>query len=217
MSTGTDGWKPENGDGRVKFGHKARQWMAGLIRARLVAEYRKRGVVWEADQLDAVVAWYEPWVCVSEDLESLGIETPYYATWVPTDSYRGSGFSTGEWRVLWYEVLRDLPEAVVAVARTIDAKWIHSLEDWLRADLAGTLHYGGAKGGTDRLDQHQRLELMDATYRRRKSWPRICADCGESRPPAKLNAKRCRECVELRKQKRTGAETQQQKSSAGGT
>lgn len=119
-----------------------------------------------------------------------------YVLWRPEAEYRGPGYAAGAWALRRDIVAEDFPEAVREgfrrMAREKDAPALASLDDWLRADAAGTLHYRGAPGGSVYLDAATRAGLARA--RSRRPWPRACADCGESFRPSRTDARRCPSC-----------------------
>jgi len=129
-----------------------------------------------------------------------------YVVWRPETEYRGPGYAAGAWVIRRERVVADFREAVRAgfrrVAREKDAAVLTSLDDWLRADAAGTLHYCGAPGGSVSLDEDTRAALARARSRRLPP-PRACGDCGESFRPTRANARRCPACLAHAKAHRT--------------
>jgi len=49
-------------------------------------------------------------------------------------------------------------------------KTLRSLNDWLRADIQGTVK--GVKGGDDAISDEQWTSLVEAAEDRRKRWPK---------------------------------------------
>lgn len=185
MSLHRTGWKGED-DGRVRFGRKAKLWLASAIRERLTATDEKHPEPRVYGQeLEDIVAWY----CE---------EPMFYVTWVPAAEYRGRGFSHGAWQLDYAAINRDfkLGRKVCLVRRTleIDNARIKSLDEWLRADIAGTLKCPGRFGGTEELSAEVVKNLSSAAANRRKRWPRRCVQCDRSFKPDHHKATRCPSC-----------------------
>lgn len=130
-----------------------------------------------------------------------------YVVWRPDAEYRGKGYAAGAWAIRRDTLAEDFPEAVRVgfrrVAREKDAAALTSLEAWLRADAAGTLHYKGAPGGSVELDDTTRARQLCRAYARRRLWPRACGECGESFRPSRADTKRCPSCLAHAKARRT--------------
>jgi hypothetical protein len=209
MSSVGEAWKDEDPqDGKPKFGRKAQRW----FRARLLQHLRELQV--EPALLDALADWYVE-------------ETTLYVRWVPATRYSGKGFALGGWELHDDRVLADLLtglEAVRATVATAAANAFTSLDEWLAADLAGTIPaYGYQLGGSPRLPEALRGKLKSATWRRDLLRPRECPDChgawrvrtvqwkvgGVGIAGHDRDAKRCHEC---RKADRTTKHTTKQKA-----
>jgi hypothetical protein len=85
-----------------------------------------------------------------------------------------------------------------------DAARIHSLEDWLRADIEGTLQCRSHASGTDAIggaDRETLYYVWDRAEIRQRSWPRLCVTCRqEYRPDAERgNVRSCVPCLDARR------------------
>lgn len=185
--------RPENGDHTpMKFGRRARAWLTRLLTGSFT------GIEWFRSHPDVTaeqfVAWY--------------LESPTrYVTWVDAEEYRGKGYANGAWTVAWDVVRADwfqaLQELRDAAARARDAEQFLTLDDWLRAEVAGDLVYRGARGGTERIPDELRSRSMRLAEDRRRQWPIACA-CGKSFVRDRANARRCAECREAARNLRRG-------------
>ncbi|MBK7907546.1 MAG: hypothetical protein IPJ78_13430 [Gemmatimonadetes bacterium] len=191
-------WKmDETPERRPKFGRRALAWFRSAVRYGVRSANAPRGVDPD-DFRERLVDWF-----ASDHFAYVG--------WVPHDEYRGMGYPTGAWRLDQPAILRDLPNAVQAVqdecARLMLAR-LSSLEDWLAADLSGTLP-AAPGGGATALPSAVRDGLRVAAHGRRERSPRLCPDCGRTwRPRTRIVAgsawrvfvgndrlaKRCPEC-----------------------
>lgn len=117
--------------------------------------------------------------------------------------FRGRGFSHGAWILDMDAINADLALAkdqlCRARLRAIDAEVIHSLDDYLRADIEGTLAYAGAEGGSGMIETELQNELSAKAWKRRMRWPRKCTACGESFTPDRRTAARCPTCLAERR------------------
>lgn len=183
----TTDWEGKEDDGRTRFGRKARLWFAHALRASFTEETDDHKRVIQDDDLDEFVAWY------CEDPER-------YVEWQPEDTYRGRRFAAGGWAINNGIVNADYDQAREEIERArlraIDAAHISSLDDWLRADIAGTLQFPGCRGGTWGWDQSPEVQssLAAAARLRRRNWPRRCRGCGESFKADHHKARRCPTC-----------------------
>lgn len=171
---------PWNDNGpRPRFGRRARLWFFRSICYHLPAQCQKHRI---GEQVF-------PEVDVEKFAAALLESAERYVEWVPEDGYRGSGYYTGEWRVLWWSVVANVYREGHRFAPEI------ALEEWLRRDLAGFAPTGAPEASVGDL-------LGDAASERaavrRREWPRACS-CGESFRPKRRNAKHCPACVAARK------------------
>jgi hypothetical protein len=157
-------------DGRTKFGRRAGAW----YRQRIADFLRSNGglfgiAVGEIDDLAAELVNY-----YVEDSR-----LPWYGRWVAEEHYRGRRYSAGFWTLDERLLLAELPQEIMQLrrskARESDKARLASLDDWLRADIAGTLQFGGEKGGAPNLlpELRSKMRLAAKVRRRRK-----CAKCG---------------------------------------
>ena len=138
---------------------------------------KKSGIVWELSVVEMLLEWY---------LERAHI----YSQWIEDHEYRGSRFSHGAWHCDVAAVQRDVPIAFGHVDQALDATRFTTLDEWLEADLAGTLYYRGSEGGMSRVARENRPAA------RRK-----CA-CGEKFVPKRRRARRCEKCLALARTER---------------
>lgn len=137
-----------------------------------------------------------------------------YVHWTPSIHYHGRGFAMGHWEVYWGEVEEDFGRAVVEAKRAHAAQAlapIASLEEWLAADLAGTLP-AAPVGGSVALSGDLRARLYFSRLKREPKVPdvRRCPSCSVDwtvRVESKyfgldLHSKRCPACREQARQKR---------------
>jgi hypothetical protein len=184
----------EDSDGIPHFGRKGKQWLARHLRTWLL---QNGGTIpWRMviGEVTPIVEWF--------------CEQPLrYIMWKDATEYHGKGYSFGAWIVHWDIVKDDLADGLQKLraqkAQAADASRITSLDDWLRADIGGTLEYRGAQGGTAQLSKELRERLARAALRRRRYWHRACDDCGESFVPKRRNGRRCEECLARRTGKMT--------------
>lgn len=186
-------WKGRDDDGRVRFGTRARLWLERRMRQELerynngTAPTKRYGVLpITQDDVVGLVPWF------MED-------ATHYVEWIFYDDYAGARYTRGAWRFNAETVKRDIPQGMEALrdraAHTADAKAVATLDDWLRADMAGTLQHAGWLGGAEdmRLTPAERADLSDKAFARRYNWPKACATCGESfRGGEYKNCKACR-------------------------
>jgi hypothetical protein len=165
--------RDENG---LPFGRRAQGWLRRQIRSWLeTAEGADEEKV--AELLD----WY--------------METPLrYVNWKDCDEYHGRGFSMGAWTVDWPTVREDFDLGRTRLAeREAQARdyalGIRTLDDWLRADIAGTLTHPGAIGGM--------LFVADSLRYRGRTLRRM-APCDACRKVFKLDRRNARNCPDCR-------------------
>jgi hypothetical protein len=118
--------------------------------------------------------------------------------WVPSDEYRGVGFTNGTWRVNTEVFCAALESCISKATReadaALDAPHCASLDVWLAAHAAGTLRSRGAVGGSAHFSPALRCRLFDAAWARSKTWPVRCRGCGESFTPERRRLVRCPTC-----------------------
>ncbi len=137
---------------------------------------------------------------LQEDLLSWYLEdSSLYVSWVPTPAYFGPKHACGSWKVETEIVERDYLLGWKTVRRRnarIHDPAFSTLDEWLRADAAGTLRDPGHPGGKFEMDLplQDHARLLSASYKRRKSWPQSCPQCGESFRKKVSNQKRCDNC-----------------------
>jgi hypothetical protein len=122
--------------------------------------------------------------------------------WVPSENYKGSGFTHGSWKLVPEWFVKELRHCADEVRREleaeVDAEHHRSLDAWLEADRKGLLKARGAKGGlrVSSLPDGLYGTLLRARYERWRTWPRNCRRCGESfRPnPPNKSIRTCPDC-----------------------
>lgn len=186
-------WKGRDDDGLVRFGTRARLWLERRMRQELekynngTAPTKRYGVLpITQDDVVGLVPWF------MED-------ATHYVEWIFYDDYAGARYTRGAWRFNAETVKRDIPQGMEELrdraAHAADAATVATLDDWLRADMAGTLQHAGWLGGAKdmRLTPEERRGLNYSALTRRYRWPKACATCGESfRDGSCKNCKACR-------------------------
>jgi hypothetical protein len=172
-------WKDKD-DEPVRFNRKAQAWLRRNIRSTIFApstddpefpfESKHDGVLWNATVVNWLLDWY--------------LERPLrYVRWEDATEWRGRGFSSGAWVYVETAVLTDRKEGVAVVDKRIDESHCATLDEWLRADIAGELLYAGAPSGMERVTTENR-----APSKRR-------CECGARFLPSRRNGRRCCACV----------------------
>lgn len=194
-------WNPQD-ERHVKLGKRALCWLGRRIKQELerylnatAPTTRYGALTITGDDIAALVPWF--------------LEDPMrYVRWISHDNYAGKRFSTGVWRFNADAVKGDIVQGMTVLrdkaTRAADAQTVATLDDWLRADTAGTLKYVGAKGGGEsmRLGPDERRKLFQNALVRRAYWPRPCSLCGEMfRNPAH-GQKRCPACLAAKRSAR---------------
>ncbi len=172
-------------DGRAKFGRRARAWFLEAVYAYLTVP-TKPGAAPVVE--DADTAW-----AIARRLQ---LNAPELVYWQPMDRYSGRGFSTGSYQLRLAAILqaveviaREMKDAALAKA----SAHITTLDEWLAADLAGTLPRG-AEGGAAKIPAHDREWLaIYAAARRNTITP--CATCGMRFKRAHMKRRNCPSCV----------------------
>lgn len=178
------GWKGEGDGGEVgdkpRFGRKGRRWLARCIKEKLQEMKTKEngpardGMEWDTD---ALVQWF--------------MQKPRrFVKWENADEYRGKSYTTGAWVVVWDKVNKTIPTAISEA----ENEPIESLDDWLRADLEGTL-ISAIDGGAHNLPGKLRRQLAQSARARRMLIPLVCVDCRVEFPRRKGYPKRCPKCA----------------------
>jgi hypothetical protein len=189
-----DSWRG-SGDGRIKFGPKARAWLERVMRSDLEENS------WGLDRCEV-----EPLVRLL--LEQYGYER--YVYWSDYTEYRGKGWACGCWTFFVEQLRSDTHGPVLwelrnGAAKAADAERITSLDDWLRADAAGTLQFKGEQGGTGELSRVLKTKLRLARERRYKKLPRLCPKCRAEFVPNRTNTLKCESCRGITRRHSTGS------------
>lgn len=193
-------WKDrprDDDDGRPKFGRKARAWLARhiekAIRQHFDASWHDEGGI------RRLVGWY--------------MQNPQrYVRWEDSEEYRGSGYSNGHWTVVSDAITGDEDAAVrecnAAIARECleaDAQHFPTLDDWLRADIAGELAYAGAEGGMP----HAQRTTVPGDLRPK------CRSCGKHFERDKWQSKNCADCIAAAKSVRRARQPSKYRTADG--
>jgi hypothetical protein len=189
----------------LPLGRKATRWFRFRIAAWLeqYATQGGAGVVTKPDVLAALVEWYA--------------EMPRrYLKWVAAERYFGSRYSSGGWELIPRVILQDLGDGIVEATRVASAAAnakFASLDEWLRADMNGSLAYSPEGGSSDLTKECRESLAFRALLRRSKvkvRTPKVCPSCGASwvarhgdNFPRDIRAKRCPDCREASSHKRT--------------
>lgn len=176
-------WKGEESEGFPKFGKKARQWFLRSLRANL----KEKCFLRAKDELESIVQW-------------LAADPTAYVTWIDDEQYHGRRYSNGAWVIDWKAIAEGCDAALADSTATAERSRLRTLDDWLRADLDGSLKHIPA-GGSVSLNQEVREQLAETARARRRTWPIGCVDCGETflrRPGSRGKPIRCPPCLELR-------------------
>jgi hypothetical protein len=199
-----ESWKGDDySDDPSKIGPDVRQWFTllvsktlkrqvgadgednAIVQCRLIVESHLKG-----DE-QAVIDW-------------LTSRIDRFTIFVPLAEYRGDNYAMGGWQVRWnaiHRVIADVCCEIVEAKRVArDAARYPTLDDWLRADIAGTLRHRGADGGMGKVPGKVRGRLKREASARRlallRSTAIVCA-CGASFTPDRANATRCDKCRDL--------------------
>jgi hypothetical protein len=149
-------WRGESDDA-PRFTRGARRWFAQHIRAAIETEPQATAIYeLRPEEIGQVVGWLQE-------------RYTEYVSYLPTEEYRGRGWSHGAWvvdraalktgwRLALNTIRGDEGEAEASVT--------DSLDEWLRADIAGTVQ--GVKGGDAAIPDEQWASLAGAADARRK-------------------------------------------------
>lgn len=139
-----------------------------------------RVVIWYCDRLDQFVVHVEP-----------------DAIWVSEWEYDDERIQYSEERVSGkaFTVVRGAEQALAAVR---EFKTYDNLDSWLGALLAGKLERTAPSEPKGHNMVADAGEFLAAMWKRRRSWPRPCADCGQEFRPDRANVKRCPTCRSTR-------------------
>ena len=125
----------------------------------------------------------------------------HFVAWYPERFYRGADRDNGAWGIREQAVDANVKHGLVSAWARYDAEQrehdrneFATLDDWLAADVAGTLKAPGAKGGSAKLPHVARMRLHSKAFARRERWPLPCANCGTSFRPTKRGMKYCSAC-----------------------
>lgn len=176
-------WSEDGDDGLPTFGRKARAWFLRSLRANL----REKCPLRVNDELEPIVQW-------------LAADPRRYVEWLDDEQYRGRRYSNGAWVIDWKAVAEGFHAALADIVTAAECERLRTLDDWLRADLDGSLKYVRA-GGSGSLSREVREQLAETARARRRTWPIGCVDCGKTfrrRPRARGKPIRCAHCLELR-------------------
>lgn len=171
--------RSEDDDGLPKFGKKARKWFLRLLRAKL-----------EGNRFDITDEELEPVIA-----RFAGDPMPY-VKWKDSDQYHGGQYSNGSWTIDWSAVVEGCASALRELRADAEMARFPTLDDWLHAEVEGTLPASCARGGSAKLPKKLRRELQTAARIRRKNRPRICRGCRSEFTPTCNRALRCRKCIE---------------------
>lgn len=203
-------WTTDRQNPQPPFGRKAARWFRARLAAYLeeVAFRDAARKVTSRDLLPHAVEWYAS-------------QPRRFVRWVAATRYSGPGFASGGWELAADAVLDAFPQALTeaqrAAAAAVSAQF-STLDEWLAADLAGTIARAPL-GGSASLDAETRTKLGAASYRRQLWWPLTCPECGagwrrrmETRGAgfvvpvaADRQATRCPDCRAKRRQGRRAA------------
>jgi hypothetical protein len=190
-------WKGED-DELPEFGNRARKWFRLVVRQALETMLAREERQGKNPLPRETVALIIQRAC----------EQPYRCVYcVPKDEYAGRGYSYYGWAVYERElsfVLQDLIENAREQLRESEfSEAFPSIDDWLRADIAGELprwtKYQAQ--GSDNLTARMRGQLSAAARERRRRWPLVCKACGDSflrRPGQRGRPLYCPACNEAR-------------------
>lgn len=182
-----DGWKGKKPkDGPPKFGRKAQRWFRHAVFQWLTTEPEEGQAHVRDDSLAwKVVDWY---------LEEHGV----YVTWVPGDGYYGPRYSWGSWRLDEVTLTRDVRRGLQEVhnrCAAVVADSIASLDDWLRADLNGTLPIAGALGASVLFSDERKRDLHFSMLRLTEYGPiKQCKVCDHRFRSDRQHRAYCHEC-----------------------
>lgn len=188
MGLSGDEWKGnEPSDGMAKFGKRARRWFSLAVLCHLWHSRGANGAKLFDDEalVERLAEWF------TEEAEC-------YVVWVPTKGYVGKGFTTGEWQLDAFALKRDLPTALQEIRNTSVrelARGIGSLDEWLLADLRGTLPTSGAVGGSVHFTEERRRGLHLRKMRLTEWGPyRECQTCHHRFRMDRRHRAHCQEC-----------------------
>lgn len=184
-------WKRDIDDNQsrppVKFGKKARAWLCRVLTAELFTPSKTtegffdRGTIeWDQWAVDILIDWY--------------LQKPErYVSWEDDKRWCGARFSCGQYVLNKKSVLADIEEGIKLVDIACDNYANKTLDDWLLADIEGTLCYKGDVGGMSRIPEGMRA---------RTKTKRRCLGCGRLFEKQR-NAKRCIDCRRAKATQRT--------------
>jgi hypothetical protein len=173
------GWTEDGDDGLPKFGKKARRWFMRLLRAKL-----------EANRFDIKDDELEP------VLARFAANPMPFITWNDAEDYHGRNYSNGAWKIDWNVVVYGVAAALNELRAEAESARFPTLDDWLRAEVKGTLDSTGRMGGSAKLPKKLRRELQAAARARRKNRARICRTCHTEFTPTCNRALRCKKCID---------------------
>jgi hypothetical protein len=130
---------------------------------------------------------------IDEFLDVYAAEDPLrFVEWIDNDTFLGEGFANGSWHLKPKAVDAFSKQALDIVDRAIDAREFPTLDEWLKADIDGTLCFRGEAGGMSLVSP----ELRDAIKAKRaeRGDRRRCRACGEAFKADRANAKNCQPC-----------------------
>jgi hypothetical protein len=197
-------WKGDNRE----FGVAAQEWYAQCLRHFIdTANPHVVGNALRPDHLEALRAWYARQVDRYDELATglagAAVPRPRYLLWEPWPSFSESDVSSGEWSfnrpLANANLAHAISESLTELRRAVDLSRVRSLEDWLRRERDRDFIVKGCAGGA--LPEALAVTLSHRAFRRRRTWPRLCADCSEDyRPdPRRENWKRCAKCLDARR------------------
>lgn len=184
--------RPEKDDDfpSVKFGREARAWLRRLLTARI------KTIDWIQTSLAAGDITAERLV------EYFLAEPKLYVTWLDSQIYSGKGQPVGLWEVNWPAVEEDYNDAIRTVRSVVgkisDDERFPTLDDWLRADMAGELRYAGSASGMEDVPPEMRERTKELARQRELRRPIECASCGASFVRHRRNGRRCKKCLETK-------------------
>jgi hypothetical protein len=103
-----------------------------------------------------------------------------YTRWLVADTFKGDGFSAGEWALKSDCVTKDFAAAAAHADEQLDADH-DTLDDWLDALASGSLLSKGHPGG---------MAMVPAEFKRPK-----CRTCGKPFTPKRRKARNCDTCI----------------------
>lgn len=224
-----DEWKED--DGIPRFGRKARAWLRLLLQDRFFVTLPSGGYVHAIEPragteerrkfLATIATEFMIETLTGEPSKKLNRASHDYVEaflgylvdrsdclvqWQPTASWGGPGFAAGEWSLNQVGLLQHVCGAADAGQRAEDASACKTLDEWLIADVRGTLKWRGEKTGMQRVFRFS-PEVNDLANQRRnaRALLRECEDCRTKFKRRRVNIRKCERCCAIAREHREKA------------